>query len=178
MVNDGEDIVENDEDGEVLLYAASIIFDTTRDATNVVFVLLFIDHAKFFPYSISFSDGAARTSNTKGGGTVKHVAANTAGILAISNDHIQEEEKEKQAEIKAHIMENDLQNLICKQFQEQYEKMTMIVNDKLKQMECHVLKTKCREEERAKQEQERERQAQIKAHAMENKFQNMISKRF
>ncbi|GJY03063.1 hypothetical protein Tco_0361215 [Tanacetum coccineum] len=97
-----------------------------------------------------------------------------------------EVEREKQAEIKAHAMESNLQNLIGKQFQEQYEKMTMIVNDKLKQMECQALKAERREEEREKQEQEREtalpkkkkREAQIKAHAMENSLQNMISKQF
>ncbi|GJX47131.1 hypothetical protein Tco_0272321, partial [Tanacetum coccineum] len=36
------------------LNAASIIFDTRRDAADVILILLFIDHAKFFHQSISF----------------------------------------------------------------------------------------------------------------------------
>lgn len=62
----------------------------------------------------------------------------------------QEEERETQAEVKAHAMESNLQNLISKQFQEQYEKMTMIVTDKLKQIEYQALKAERREEEREK----------------------------
>lgn len=69
-----------------------------------------------------------------------------------------EEERDKQAEFKAHYMEINIQNLIINQFQKQQEKILMIVKNQENRIECQALEAKRRELAPEKWEEERETQ--------------------